>query len=471
MTRTARLFLLLLLIGLIGLPLAQARAQSTRQAPAFEKDQRICFLGDSIFHGGKVHSDLLLFYATRFPEAPLQIFNLGVAGDTAKGALRRLDWELKPHTPHLTVIMFGMNDVGRWLYGPGKDSPAILAQRKRLMQEHVQSMDQLTRAVEAMGSRLILCTPTPYDQTTQRKTANALGVDTALSAVADNVRWLARDKGYGLVDFHKEMNRILHEQQAKNPAFTMMDAARVHPNDAGQLLMMYLFLQAQAISPTVSTAALDAAAGTLAESARCRIVKIQRQPDVGLAFDYEAEALTFPLADEVKVVRDWVPFDQDLNQERLTITHLPPGRYELRIDEQSVGTWSADELAGGINLAANDKTPQYQQAVAVMHLNEKRRHLEESTLRIFAALEHDVLRPQGVDPSDLAAVRTAMDKAIAEEGRNKTWRFSYFTNLSKVYYAQKPHQKQIEAQLADMTRQLFTTAHPHPHHYDLRPVK
>ena len=102
-----------------------------------------------------------------------------------------------------------------------------------------------------------------------------------------------------------------------------------------------------------------------------------------------------------------------------------------------------------------------------MELNEKRRSRENATLRVFAALEHDVLRPKGVDTSDMAAVRATMEKAIEEEGRNKTWRHSYFINLSKVYYAEKPKQQEIEKELAEMTGRMFEMAKPTPHRYEV----
>ncbi len=453
---------LLVLVFVLAVICSAARAQ----VPAFEKGDRVCFLGDSIFHGGKVHSDLLLFYATRHPDAPISVYNRGIAGDMAKEAIRRLDWEVKPLSPTVTVVMFGMNDVGRWLYGDGKDAPGNLQQRNVMMDAHVQNMDRIISELKVMGSKTILCTPTPYDQTTQRKTENAKGVDDALAAVAANARKVASEGGHGLVDFHAQMNRVLHEQQAKDPQFTMMDGARIHPDDAGHLLMAYIFLKAQGASPTVSRIVIDAKGG-LAESANCAVSKIEKTPS-GLAFEVLAKSIPFPVEGKETAVLAWVPFMEDLNQEMLLVKGLAAGDYEVLIDSEAVGAESADDLDKGINLAGNAETPQYKQAVRAMELNEERRARENATLRVFAALEHDVLRPRGVDTSDMNAVRAVMDKAIEEEGKNKTWRFSYFTNLSKAYYAEKPKQKEIEKELADMTAKVFEMARPQTHRYEIR---
>mgnify|MGYP006924825944 CR=1 FL=1 len=80
-----------------------------------------------------------------------------------------------------------------------------------------------------------------------------------------------------------------------------------------------------------------------------------------------------------------VPFMEEMNRETLKVTGLK-GNYKLLIDNEEIGTWSGDELAKGINLAAESKTPQYQQALAVMHLNEYRWEIEK-TFREYAWCE------------------------------------------------------------------------------------
>ena len=81
-----------------------------------------------------------------------------------------------------------------------------------------------------------------------------------------------------------------------------------------------------------------------------------------------------------------------------------------------------------------------------------------------------MLRPKGVDPADMTAVKRVMDAAIEEEGRNKTWRHSYFINLSKAYYAEKPRQQQIEQELAAMSAKLFEMARPKSHAMEITQV-
>lgn len=66
---------------------------------------------------------------------------------------------------------------------------------------------------------------------------------------------------------------------------------------------------------------------------------------------------------------------EEMNQELLKVTGLK-GDHTLFIDDEEIGVWSGEEWTKGINLANETKTPQYQQALAVMHLNEYRWEIE-----------------------------------------------------------------------------------------------
>jgi lysophospholipase L1-like esterase len=453
-------------IGLILL-LFLFPTRATAADPPFPKDATVVFLGDSIFHGGKIHSNLLLFQATRHPDAPITMINAGVSGDMTSGAVRRLEWDVLAHQPTHVVLMFGMNDVGRWLFGAGKDTPANIAQRDRMFQSHVQNRDRILQALRDASIRVILCTPTPFDQYTKSSTDPVTGVDDALAKVARSLQTYARANDLPVVDFHKQMLEVLHAQQKKNPAFTMMDSARIHPTPAGHLLMTYIFLKDQKASPIVSDAQLDFASAKVVSAENCTVSNLQKTNN-GLSFELLAGSLPYPIDPKEKDVLKWVPFEDDLNREVLRVTHLPAGRYDLLIDNQKVGTFSSADLQKGINLATNADTPQYKQAAAAMALNEKRRARENATLRVFAALEHDVLRDQNVDTTDMNAVRAAMEKAIEEETAKKSWRVSYFTNLTKAYLAEKPNEAKIRQELADQTREIFRLCQPTVRKYELK---
>ena len=82
---------------------------------------------------------------------------------------------------------------------------------------------------------------------------------------------------------------------------------------------------------------------------------------------------------------------KEFNQEVLTVKDLKDGNYKLIMDGQEIGQWSAADLAAGINLAEQAYTPEYQQALAIMHMNEERWDIERR-LRNYAYVQFDLLK-------------------------------------------------------------------------------
>ena len=88
-------------------------------ADAFRLNERVVFIGDSITHAGLYHTYIQTFYATRFPDRNIIIYNLGISGDTAKGGYQRTSgnndylWEsdVFSYNPTAAIIMLGMNDA------------------------------------------------------------------------------------------------------------------------------------------------------------------------------------------------------------------------------------------------------------------------------------------------------------------------------------------------------------------------
>jgi len=46
-----------------------------------------------------------------------------------------------------------------------------------------------------------------------------------------------------------------------------------------------------------------------------------------------------------------------LNRYMLTVSSLPAGKYDVRVDERLVGTYSAEQLAAGVNLSSASPDP------------------------------------------------------------------------------------------------------------------
>jgi hypothetical protein len=89
--------------------------------------------------------------------------------------------------------------------------------------------------------------------------------------------------------------------------------------------------------------------------------------DGGLAWTQLDEALPLPVDFEgatVALAEAAGAGLEALGQQPLQVTGLAPGRYQLQIDDQEVGTFSETELAAGVNLATLD-TPMRGQAFSI----------------------------------------------------------------------------------------------------------
>jgi hypothetical protein len=188
----------------------------------------------------------------------------------------------------------------------------------------------------------------------------------------------------------------------------------------------------------------------------------------GVAFDYLAKALPFPVD---SASRMWgsdqkqsdalavVPFIQDFNQELLRVTGLTAAQYEVKIDGNVMGTWKKEELAAGINLALVVKTPQYKQAVQVANLNQARKEFE-GKLRDYYGLEFIFFQPRGMlfqdDQAayDLASKQAKKDWVVGGKiGAYESLRFpevrqSYVNQMKflvdMIYDMNKPKSHRIE---------------------------
>ena len=107
--------------------IAQRQQDQYSIAPA-----TIAFLGDSVTHGAfelfnyngvagmETTHEFPSAYPTRlremlnflYPKAQINIINAGIAGDNAKGGLKRLEQDVLQYKPDLVIVSFGLNDAG-----------------------------------------------------------------------------------------------------------------------------------------------------------------------------------------------------------------------------------------------------------------------------------------------------------------------------------------------------------------------
>lgn len=441
--------------------LALACTIRAAETPApFVDGDVVAVIGDSITHDGRWLRFVADYYATRFPRRTVTFLNCGIAGDMVGGALRRLDGDILARHPTAAVVMLGMNDVGRDAYRDGSDQdPQLVKVRASAQERYRTGMTTLLARLRETGvKRIIALSPTPYEDRAPLKAPNLPGTNDGLAACAATVRELAAATGTEFIDFHGPMTRLDRERQQADPAFTIVGPDRVHPGSPGHLVMAWLFLTGQRAPALVSRVELDGEAHR-ASAASAVVSDCQWSPD-GVVCTVLAETLPFPLNPDAQTVRSWVPLERDLDREEFQATGLAAGTYRLEIDGTAVGTWKADELAAGINLAFITTSPTYRQAQAVLALSEQRRQAE-GDLRAVALVEWNWLVATKVDPTDAAAATAAV------AARVQKYPDAFTKKLADTYTRTLPRKAEVEARIAELSAQIREKALPKPHRYAL----
>ena len=161
--------IILLLVTFVVFIRATPSSAEDKPIPMFADGDRVCFLGDSITHGGYYWEYIQNWYVTRHPEWNIEIFECGYAGYPARGGVRRLDDEVFPNKPNKIVVMFGMNDIGRDNYfkeGEG-DLQKVLGYRANDLASYEKNMREIIEKIKAHHVQAIILSPSPYDQTAQ----------------------------------------------------------------------------------------------------------------------------------------------------------------------------------------------------------------------------------------------------------------------------------------------------------------
>lgn len=430
----------------------------------FKEGERAVFLGNSITDGGHYHSYIWLYYMTRFPDMRIRIFNGGIGGDTAYDMNKRLDGDIFAMKPSVLMVTFGMNDSGYFEYNG--DNPKGFGEQK--YQESIKNYRQMEkRFKELPDTRIVMVGTSPYDETAQLKDNMPFKTkNETIKRLVEYQRESAAKNGWEFTDLNAPMVALNQQYQQKDPAFTLCGSDRIHPDNDGHMVMAYLFLKAQGFAgKEVADMEVNANKKQAVKSENCTVSNIKKNGK-DLSFDYLAEALPYPLD---TIARGWgqkksqaevlkaVPFMEEMNREMLKVTGLKEN-YKLLIDDEEIGTWSGDELAKGINLAAQSKTPQYQQALAVMHLNEYRWEIER-TFREYAWCEFGFFQQKGLLFADDRRAIEVMDENLEKDvwlkGRRDMYSKMMFEAvrearqqemevlISKIYEINKPVVRKI----------------------------
>jgi len=446
--------------AVIGLMLGVFMASTliAGQVEQFKKGDRVAIIGDSITHSRIYHIKLYEFYVTRFPNREFRMYNCGVSGGSTRSALESLEWDILADKPNKATILLGMNDF--CLYDYGKDKTDEKARKKQLQKVEVFTarMTELVQKLIARGVKVILITPTIYDDTSDSEKLQKIrsyhhGANKGLGNIDKAVRKIAEKFNCELIDFHAPMDAVNKREQKKDPKFSLTQD-RVHPTNFGNMVMLYLILKAQDMPKYVSKMVLNAADGKVLKQINCDI-KLIKSGKNEVEFDCLEKSLPFPIPAYTKEQEKILPLQTEFNQETLKVAGLAPGEYEILIDGVKIIWTNAEDLAAGINLVDFVNTPMFKQAMRIDKLTWKRRKL--------------ALWLQSIDCTRVFYLdRNKIDSNNYEEAKKFLESKNWTKGVFKIYIEQKPHQKELTRRVEELSAEMYRINKPKTHRFIIR---
>jgi lysophospholipase L1-like esterase len=398
--------LLTALIFFAALPCLAQQPPSARSGFALADGDRVVFYGDSITEQRLYTTDIEEFLLTRYPDRRFDVFQSGVGGDKVSGGHLgpidlRLHRDLFSHNPTVVTIMLGMNDGFYRQYD--SDIFTSYANGYRYIVDEIQK--------RAPAARITILKPSPYDDVSRAEMLPG-GYNAVLIRFGNFLGELATEKKTGLADLNSPVVDALRKAKVEGPAFaTTLIPDRIHPGPAIHWLMAESVLKSWNATPEVTSVTVDAATAVVAAEFNADVTHLAKTP-AGLSWTQQDHALPLPFG----------PLDADpqtelalrssdlitaLDQETLKVTGLAVGSYQLKIDDRLIGTYSAEKLEKGVNLALLE-TPMLEQSRRVAHDTD----LKNGTDRPW--FEMNAKSPDEIVPETLKALADASDKAAAQ---------------------------------------------------------
>ena len=350
---------------------------ASAESPFYLRDgDTVVFYGDSITDQ-RLYTNYVEIYAhTRFPGLHIRFVNSGWGGDRVTGGSggtidARLARDVEAYRPTVVTVLLGMND------GQYRPFDEGLFRIFSSGYEHI-----LRRLREpAPGLRITLMEPSPYDDVTAAPKFEG-GYNSVLERYGRFVADLAAREKIALADLNAPVVRVLESANREYPeSARVLIPDRVHPSPGVHLLMAEALLKAWNAPSLVSAVSIDASSGEIA-ARNTAVTGLDRTS--GLRWSQMDRALPMPLERSdptIAMALRLSDFGEAMNREILQITGLPEGSYRLRIDGETAGTFTGQQLQEGVNLAPLD-TPMRKQATEVSDLAFRRNHLHFARWRM-----------------------------------------------------------------------------------------
>ena len=330
---------LAILLSSLSVPLYSVPLSAVHAEDFFFKDgDRVVMIGDSITEQHLYSNYVEMWTVTRFPKWKITFRNVGIGGDRSVGGNSRFARDVLLHKPTAMTVDFGMNDGSYREFSDQTFKPYM---------DGLQGMaDQATAA----NIRTAWVTPQPLDNDEQGKTA-LTGYNQTLEKFSDGVRAISEKNSGKFVDQFHPYLQVLDAARSKADKYNRITAGdAVHPGPPGQALMAASILKGMNFPSLVAAVAIDAKQNKVVSQENCTVEGLQATA-TSVKFKKLDKALPF-FPEDASSILPWTPILDELNDYKIQVTGLAPGKYKVRIDSVDVAELSAESLGAGVDIAA-----------------------------------------------------------------------------------------------------------------------
>lgn len=307
---------------------------------ALRDGDKVVFLGDSITAARGYTKVVENYTLLRYPQRKVRFLNAGQGGDTAEGALKRLERDVLDQGATVVTVAFGINDIG-WGMRANEDSK----------QRYLAGIRGIVETCHKRGVRVFICSPAITAEEPDKAEQGFL------QKMTDEGMALARSLGAGSIDLQREMRAIqrrIVEANAKETDAKKLTRLHtedgIHLNDLGQLAMGFAMIKGLGAPAEVSSVVIDAATGKLETASGCQVSRIKKV-EQGIDFTRLDEGLPLNFGIFGGLNFRFIPIPDQISRYLLTVRNLPPGDYELRAGGRLLGKTTHQRLAEGMNIS------------------------------------------------------------------------------------------------------------------------
>lgn len=350
-----------------------ASANAQRNDFYLHDGDRVLFYGDSITDQRNYTMMIETYVVTRYPGLKVQFTNSGWGGDRVTGGAGgdidlRLNRDVIPYNPSVITIMLGMNDGGYKAATEASDK-AYFDGYRHIWQTIEKNFPQ---------ARITAIEPSPYDNVTRLPgfpVGGGIAYNDVMVAYGKWVGNFASENHLTLADANTDFVHMLQRANATDPAVAKdILADHIHPSFGGALMIGEAVLKSWGARSVVASVAVrvDGSKAKLEHSEHTSVQALT-SANGGVRWQQTDDALPLPFVQwqdmwgagpTVGLVIKSSDISDALNQEPMRVSGLRTGVYSVRVDGSSIGTFTNDQLAAGINLALL-KTPMTEQAMSV----------------------------------------------------------------------------------------------------------